>query len=63
MNTLSRVIFCNKARETAGSTTSIFLLMGTQNSELYFVFMNYDPEYQRLRADRSVRVLFISNVY
>ncbi|KAH9775165.1 Inhibitor I9 domain-containing protein [Citrus sinensis] len=27
--------------------------MGTQNAELYFVFMNYDPEYQRLRADRT----------
>ena len=25
------------------------------NTELYFVFMNYDPEYQRLRADRTKR--------
>ncbi|CAI0408670.1 unnamed protein product [Linum tenue] len=23
-------------------------------TELYFVFMNYDPQYDRLRADRSV---------
>ncbi|KAK3228014.1 hypothetical protein Dsin_007876 [Dipteronia sinensis] len=25
------------------------------NADLYFVFMNYDPEYQRLRADRKKR--------
>ncbi|KAG9448329.1 hypothetical protein H6P81_014457 [Aristolochia fimbriata] len=27
--------------------------MGSTESELYFVFMNFDPEYERLRADRS----------
>ncbi|CAN0908792.1 hypothetical protein LINGRAHAP2_LOCUS25473 [Linum grandiflorum] len=27
----------------------------TETHELYFVFMNYDPEYQRLRADRTKR--------
>ncbi|OMP02972.1 Proteinase inhibitor I9 [Corchorus olitorius] len=27
--------------------------MGTPKPELYFVFMNYDPHYQRLRADRT----------
>ncbi|KAK8710636.1 hypothetical protein V6N13_145950 [Hibiscus sabdariffa] len=27
--------------------------MGSTNPELYFVFMNYDPEYHRLRADRT----------
>lgn len=28
--------------------------MGSSNTELYFVFMNFDPEYERLRADRWV---------
>ncbi|KAK8658037.1 hypothetical protein V6N13_036252 [Hibiscus sabdariffa] len=27
--------------------------MGSKRSELYFVFMNHDPEYHRLRADRT----------
>ncbi|KAJ8505738.1 hypothetical protein OPV22_006624 [Ensete ventricosum] len=27
--------------------------MGDRNTELYFVFMNFDPEYESLRADRS----------
>lgn len=31
--------------------------MGSTESESYFVFMNYDPEYQRLRADGSVLYL------
>ncbi|CAN1178147.1 hypothetical protein LINPERHAP2_LOCUS33504 [Linum perenne] len=26
----------------------------TETKELYFVFMKYDPEYDRLKADRSV---------
>ncbi|KAK2664260.1 hypothetical protein Ddye_002834 [Dipteronia dyeriana] len=31
-------------------------MMGSSpNTELYFVFMNYDPEYQRLRANRTKR--------
>ncbi|EPS62431.1 hypothetical protein M569_12360 [Genlisea aurea] len=25
----------------------------TRRSELHFVFMNYDPEYERLRADKT----------
>ncbi|KAH8522108.1 hypothetical protein Peur_040662 [Populus x canadensis] len=29
--------------------------MGSTKSERYFVFMNYDPEYERLRADRTKR--------
>ncbi|KAL7165528.1 hypothetical protein ACSBR2_041251 [Camellia fascicularis] len=29
--------------------------MGTTKSELYFVFMNYDPEYDRLRSNRTKR--------
>ncbi|KAL1326445.1 hypothetical protein HN51_036542 [Arachis hypogaea] len=29
--------------------------MGSRKSEPYFVFMSYDPEYERLRADRSKR--------
>lgn len=28
--------------------------MESTKNESYFVFMNYDPEYERLRADRSV---------
>ncbi|KAH7550152.1 hypothetical protein JRO89_XS13G0143800 [Xanthoceras sorbifolium] len=31
--------------------------MESPNAELYFVFMNYDPEYQRLRADRGANEL------
>ncbi|GAV65785.1 Inhibitor_I9 domain-containing protein [Cephalotus follicularis] len=27
--------------------------MGSTSTELYFVFMNYDPEYRRLRDDRT----------
>ncbi|KAL7167691.1 hypothetical protein ACSBR2_038199 [Camellia fascicularis] len=29
--------------------------MGSDKSELYFVFMNYDPEYNRLRSNRTKR--------
>ncbi|KAL1364304.1 hypothetical protein HN51_012485 [Arachis hypogaea] len=29
--------------------------MGSRKGEPYFVFMSYDPEYERLRADRSKR--------
>ncbi|CAJ1937278.1 unnamed protein product [Sphenostylis stenocarpa] len=29
--------------------------MGSTNVESYFVFMSYDPEYERLRADRTKR--------
>ncbi|WOL08284.1 hypothetical protein Cni_G17037 [Canna indica] len=28
--------------------------MGDQKTDLYFVFMNFDSEYERLRADRSM---------
>ncbi|CAL5437655.1 unnamed protein product [Camellia sinensis] len=27
--------------------------MGSEKSELYFVFMTYDPEYNRLRSNRT----------
>ncbi|CAL9195840.1 uncharacterized protein LOC135678790 isoform X2 [Musa acuminata AAA Group] len=27
--------------------------MGDQKTEVYFVFMNFDPKYERLHADRS----------
>ncbi|XP_078174908.1 uncharacterized protein LOC144568425 [Carex rostrata] len=27
--------------------------MANESKEVYFVFMNFDPEYERLRADRS----------
>ncbi|ESW32150.1 hypothetical protein PHAVU_002G297500 [Phaseolus vulgaris] len=29
--------------------------MGSTKMESYFVFMSYDPEYERLRADRTKR--------
>ncbi|KAE8657283.1 putative Leucine-rich repeat protein kinase family protein [Hibiscus syriacus] len=29
------------------------MAMGSKRTELYFVFMNYDPEYHRLQADRT----------
>ncbi|GMJ15051.1 subtilisin-like serine protease 3 [Hibiscus trionum] len=37
--------------------------MGSTNTELYFVFMNYDPEYQRLRADRSKKGAYELDLY
>lgn len=33
------------------------MAMESTENESYFVFMNYDPEYERLRADRSVMYL------
>lgn len=33
------------------------MAMESTKNESYFVFMNYDPEYERLRADRSVMYL------
>lgn len=36
--------------------------MGSTKMESYFVFMNYDPQYERLRADRLVEVLYIQNL-
>ncbi|XP_052209098.1 uncharacterized protein LOC127812651 isoform X2 [Diospyros lotus] len=29
--------------------------MGSKKTELYFVFMNYDAEYERLRSNRTKR--------
>ncbi|KAE8055993.1 hypothetical protein FH972_012796 [Carpinus fangiana] len=38
--------------------------MGSAKScESYFVFMNYDPEYQRLRADRTKRGAYELDLY
>ncbi|KAF9689248.1 hypothetical protein SADUNF_Sadunf01G0072100 [Salix dunnii] len=37
--------------------------MGSAKSERYFVFMNYDPEYERLRADRSKRGAYELDMY
>ncbi|XP_059444912.1 subtilisin-like protease SBT2.5 [Corylus avellana] len=38
--------------------------MGSAEScESYFVFMNYDPEYQRLRADRTKRGAYELDLY
>lgn len=34
--------------------------MANEESELYFVFMNYDPEYERLRSKRSVFLLYFT---
>ncbi|CAD5188389.1 uncharacterized protein LOC135678790 isoform X1 [Musa acuminata AAA Group] len=30
--------------------------MGDQKTEVYFVFMNFDPKYERLHADRWVEL-------
>lgn len=30
--------------------------MAKPQQEVYFVFMNFDPVYERLRADRSVQL-------
>ncbi|XWS61632.1 hypothetical protein CRYUN_Cryun07bG0143100 [Craigia yunnanensis] len=37
--------------------------MGSTKTELYFVFMNYDPEYQRLRADRTKKGAYELDLY
>ncbi|KAG6788230.1 hypothetical protein POTOM_004287 [Populus tomentosa] len=37
--------------------------MGSTKSERYFVFMNYDPEYERLRADRTTRGAYELDMY
>ncbi|KAJ6946096.1 subtilisin-like protease SBT2.5 [Populus alba x Populus x berolinensis] len=37
--------------------------MGSTKSERYFVFMNYDPEYERLRADRTKRGAYELDMY
>ncbi|KAF2313440.1 hypothetical protein GH714_011017 [Hevea brasiliensis] len=35
----------------------------SRKTELYFVFMNYDPEYERLRADRTRRGVYELDSY
>ncbi|XP_021753867.1 subtilisin-like protease SBT2.6 [Chenopodium quinoa] len=37
--------------------------MASKQKELYFVFMNFDPEYERLRADRTKRGAYELDVY
>ncbi|XP_010261529.1 PREDICTED: subtilisin-like protease SBT2.6 [Nelumbo nucifera] len=37
--------------------------MGSRASELYFVFMNFDPEYERLRADRTKQGAYELDLY
>ncbi|XWS48813.1 hypothetical protein CRYUN_Cryun13aG0108800 [Craigia yunnanensis] len=37
--------------------------MGSTKTELYFVFMNYDPEYQRLRGDRTKKGAYELDLY
>ncbi|KAL2902735.1 Subtilisin-like protease SBT2.5 [Bienertia sinuspersici] len=37
--------------------------MGSKQKELFFVFMNFDPEYERLRADRSKRGAYELDMY
>ncbi|XP_050229088.1 subtilisin-like protease SBT2.5 [Mercurialis annua] len=37
--------------------------MGSARNELYFVFMNYDPHYERLKADRTKRGAYELDVY
>ncbi|XP_062147333.1 subtilisin-like protease SBT2.5 [Alnus glutinosa] len=39
------------------------MAMASTQSESYFVFMNYDPEYQRLRADRTKRGAYELDLY
>ena len=43
-----------KTRKVGYWALEYFVRMGSAKSETYFVFMNYDPEYERLRADKSV---------
>ncbi|XP_055819530.1 subtilisin-like protease SBT2.5 [Solanum dulcamara] len=37
--------------------------MANGESELYFVFMNYDPEYERLRSKRKKKESYELDVY
>ncbi|XP_058103593.1 subtilisin-like protease SBT2.6 [Magnolia sinica] len=37
--------------------------MGTGATELYFVFMNFDPEYERLRTDRTKQGAYELDLY
>ncbi|KAF5734763.1 PA-domain containing subtilase family protein [Tripterygium wilfordii] len=37
--------------------------MGSTERGLYFVFMNYDPEFERLQADRTKRAAFEVDIY
>ncbi|MBA0616803.1 hypothetical protein Godav_026295 [Gossypium davidsonii] len=37
--------------------------MGSTRTELYFVFMNYDPEYQRLQADQTKKGAYELDLY
>ncbi|KAK9274516.1 hypothetical protein L1049_021765 [Liquidambar formosana] len=37
--------------------------MESTRSELYFVFMNFDPEYDRLRSDRTKRGAYELDMY
>ncbi|MED6195764.1 hypothetical protein PIB30_041007 [Stylosanthes scabra] len=37
--------------------------MGSSKTHPYFVFMSYDPEYERLRADRSKRGAYELDLY
>ncbi|KAH0643303.1 hypothetical protein KY290_034909 [Solanum tuberosum] len=37
--------------------------MANEESELYFVFMNYDPEYERLRSKRTKKGSYELDVY
>ncbi|XP_074317574.1 subtilisin-like protease SBT2.5 [Silene latifolia] len=37
--------------------------MASKQRELYFVFLNFDPEYERLRTDRSKRGAYELDMY
>ncbi|KAH9608722.1 hypothetical protein KSS87_007404 [Heliosperma pusillum] len=37
--------------------------MASKQKELYFVFLNFDPEYERLRTDRSKRGAYELDMY
>ncbi|KAL9230957.1 hypothetical protein vseg_006238 [Gypsophila vaccaria] len=37
--------------------------MGSKQRELYFVFLNFDPDYERLRNDRSKRGAYELDMY
>ncbi|KAI0524200.1 hypothetical protein KFK09_003564 [Dendrobium nobile] len=37
--------------------------MGDAAKEVYYVFMNYDPHYERLRLDRSKKGIQVLNRY
>ena len=52
-----RLCVCVRERERERERECVCVVaMGDQKTEVYFVFMNFDPKYERLHADRWVEL-------